>query len=163
MHGHEYSWHYPGGLTRNLKTLLQSEYIKEEKYGGYVCYYNTEATIETKHKRMIEMYKYFFHDTTISVIPPTEWLYPCCGTFFFHSNSVYLRPLEDYQEWFKRIQSWSHNAVENKTYASKDPAIWCGRVFEGMWHVIFSNKSVTRPPPWCGKFEKNIPLPQDNE
>lgn len=154
MHGHLKSWHYPDLLQNSLYSLITSNYINQEIYGGYECMWNNDFTMDIKNNITIDMYKYFFINTSISINIPNEWYYPCCGSFFIHEKYIHYRSIDDYKTLYNRIQLWSHKSINENTFAIVNPSIQCGRIFEGMWHLILSRQFKIKPPPWCNNIKK---------
>lgn len=156
IHGHETSWHYPTPITEAIDQLSSSKYIEENAFGGLECFWNYVPAIIQSNPVFNELYNYFFSGTTISVVPQMFWSYPCCSTFFVHSKSIKLRQLDEYKSWFSMIQTWSRKFANNNP--GKDPAIYCGRVFEGLWNVVLANVTYVKVPPYCNELKTNPPL-----
>lgn len=162
IHGHETAWHYTSPVTEAIERLVHSTYVEENTFGGLECFWNYIPAIIKSNPIVNELYDYFFSGTSISTNPQEYWSYPCCSTFFVHSNSIKLRKLDEYKSWFSRIQTWSRRFGNN--HPEKDPAVYCGRIFEGLWNVILGNVTYVKVPPFCSDdLQTNPPLIESND
>lgn len=148
MHGHNTAWHHINPLRETLLHLYLSKYLKDELFGGYQCYWNFEPTFKTSNNYTIDMFNSIFHNTSISTIPPNEFSYPCCGTFWVKTSQIKKRQKEDYVKMLYNMEEWGRNNINNTIYKN-DVSSYSGRIFEMMWNVIFTNSSISKIPPYC--------------
>lgn len=81
--------------------------------------------------------------TTLEDRFPQRWLYPCCGTFFFHASLLKRRAQDEYYRIRENLLAWT----------KRDPRVHkdriCGRVIEGAWHVLLTGNDTVPIPRWC--------------
>lgn len=154
MHGHNKAWHFINPLSRTMNKLIKSSYINEENYGGYQCYWNYGPTVITDEKPANDLIKLLFKDTNVEIDNFGNWSYPCCGTFFVHTDQIRRRPKLEYIHMVENLNEWTNKDLKFKQQFGKKYDGFCGRIFEMMWNRILSNISYVRLPPYCKTEEK---------
>lgn len=64
MHGHNKAWHYINPQKRTMEKLLNSNYIKEENFGGYQCYWNNKPTM-IFDRHLTQLFNFLFKNTNV--------------------------------------------------------------------------------------------------
>lgn len=83
---------------------MKSDYVRNEIYGGFQCYWNYLPTMISKSGKVEEMLKYLFRKTSVNITQPSYYSYPCCSTFFVRSDAIRMRPKSDYIQILKNVE-----------------------------------------------------------
>lgn len=153
MHGHIHSWHYINPLSRTMNKLINSKYIKEESFGGFQCYWNYAPTILID-KTYMKLFNILFKKTSVKIDEFGNWSYPCCGTFFVHTDQIKLKPKSEYIQMIENLKEWSERDIAFKKEYGNQYDGYCGRIYEMMWHRILSTTSYVKLPPYCKTEER---------
>lgn len=161
MHGHNAAWHFINPLTSTLEKLINSEYINEH-FGGYQCYWNYGPTVKTNEQPTNDLMKLLFKNTNIETDNFGNWSYPCCSTFFVHSDQIRRRPKSEYIQMVENLREWSSKDMNYKRQFGNQYDGFCGRIYEMMWNRILSDVNYVKLPPYCRNGDSMKTNPVDN-
>lgn len=151
-HGHDIAWHYIEPYFDKLRQVLISKELETDDYGGIECVYNTCPTINSP--RFYTIYNELFKNTSMEFNLFPEWQYPCCGTFFVKSSQIRKRSKADYQRLLENMYNWNVNEYP-KTGWTRSSLFYCSRIYEAIWHILLSNKSIIPVPSHCSYTKYN--------
>lgn len=138
--GYPLAWHTDNAAHSNVLSLqaLNIEFIQRNGYANLRCIHDPGCPHEVmpfrdppEDHRTIEAamptaWQDLFGNTNVPPILAT----PCCAQFAISSKQVRMRPLEEYQKYYKWLME---TPLKDET---------SGRVFEYLWHIIFGQDPV---------------------
>ena len=138
--GYPLAWHTDNAEHSNVLSLraLNTDFIQRNGYANLRCIPDPGCPHEVmpfrdppEEHRTIEAampsaWQELFGNTDVPHILAT----PCCAQFAISSKQVHMRPLEDYQKYYKWLMD---TPLKDET---------SGRVFEYLWHIIFGQDPV---------------------
>ena len=125
VHGHRTDWHHKENMDEKINRLIfDHEYFN----------INDQAVGKIDHNSLNYMLKSEFMINIINLIDcdidVSDIQYRCSAQFYVSKNKIQSNPIELYVKMYDLLME------------TDETSYWSGRVFEYLWHVIFTKNSI---------------------
>jgi hypothetical protein len=127
VHGHRNAWHHKQNMDDKINALqFKHDYynINDQGIGELIKF-------PASYSKMVEL-KDPVEKILSREIDFSKVVYRCSAQFYVKRETILQHPKETYQ----KLLDWIYN--------SKEPSFWTSRMFEYIWHIIFTGQYVDR-------------------